>query len=127
MLSIFGKKMYRTATFNIILLKCRQVKFRPGKLTSVFQFCLGNPNSVPVLPRLPTLMSNPAYILLFIILPYLNYCCEVWGITYKSTIDSLIILQKNAIRIISKVGRREHTNELFCKLKLFKFTDLIDL
>ena len=25
------------------------------------------------------------------------------------------------------MGRREHTNELFCNLKLSKFTDLIDL
>ena len=30
-----------------------------GKLTRIFEFCLGNRNSVPVLPRLPTLMSNP--------------------------------------------------------------------
>ena len=51
----------------------------------------------------------------------------MWGITYKSTIDSIAKLQKKALRIISKVGSREHTNELFCKLKLLKFTDLIDL
>ena len=42
--------------------KIGQVKFCPGKLTRVFQYCLFNPNSVPVLPRLPTLMSNPVII-----------------------------------------------------------------
>ena len=54
----------------------------------------------------------------------MNYC-EVWGITYKTTIESIIKLQKCAIRIIAKVGYQEHTNELFCKLKLVKFLDLI--
>ena len=29
-------------------------------------------------------------------LPYINYCCEVWGITYKSTIDSIVKLQKKS-------------------------------
>ena len=50
----------RKAKFYVILLKFGRVKFCLGKLTRVFQFCLGNSNSVPVLPRLPTLMSNPA-------------------------------------------------------------------
>ena len=59
-------------------------------------------------------------------LPYINYCSEVWGITYKKSIDCIIKVQKQAIRIISKVNRREHTNELFCKLKLMKFRDLVD-
>ena len=57
-----GKKcITRKAKFHMILLKFGQVKFCPGKLTRVFQFCLGNPNSVPVLLRLPTLMLNPAF------------------------------------------------------------------
>ena len=46
---------------------------------------------------------------------------------YKSTIDSIIKIQKRALRIISNVDCREHTNVLLCKLKLLKFTDLIDL
>ena len=49
----------RKAKFYVILLKFDRVKFCLGKLTRVFKFCLGNPNSVPVLPRLPTLLSNP--------------------------------------------------------------------
>ena len=61
------------------------------------------------------------------VLPYINYCCEIWGITCKGTIEPLIILQKKAIRIVSKVGKYDHTNNLFNKLKLLKFVDLIDL
>ena len=47
------------AKFYVILLKLGRVKVCLGKLTKVFQFGLGNSNSVPVLPRLPTRMSNP--------------------------------------------------------------------
>ena len=32
-------------------------------------------------------------------MPYLTYCCEVWGNNYKTRIQSLFILQKRAIRI----------------------------
>ena len=60
-------------------------------------------------------------------LPYINNCCEVWGTTYKKIIESIIKLQKRAIQIVSKMGNREHTNALFCKLKLLTFLDLTDL
>ncbi len=33
-------------------------------------------------------------------MPYLTYCCEVWGNNYKTRIQSLFIQQKRAIRII---------------------------
>ena len=60
-----------------------------------------------------------------LVLPYLNYCCEVWGNTYKSALTGLTVLQKRAIRIIHKVNYREHTNMLFFNSKLLKFTDII--
>uniref|UniRef100_A0A8C6M9A3 Reverse transcriptase domain-containing protein n=1 Tax=Nothobranchius furzeri TaxID=105023 RepID=A0A8C6M9A3_NOTFU len=57
--------------------------------------------------------------------PYLNYCAEVWGNTYKTTLSPIIILQKKAIRIINKAGYRDHTNNLFLKSRVLKFTDLV--
>ena len=39
----------------------------------------------------------------------------------------MVKLQKRAVRIVSKVGKYEHTNSLFYKLKLLKFVDLVDL
>lgn len=35
-----------------------------------------------------------------LVLPYFTYCEEVWGNTYKSSLEPLFILQKRAIRII---------------------------
>ena len=51
-----------------------------------------------------------------LILPYLQYCCELWGNTYGSRINDLVVIQKRAIRLIDKVKAREHTTEIFKKI-----------
>ena len=61
------------------------------------------------------------------ILPYLSYCAEVWGNTYKETTEPVFLLQKRAIRIIHKARYRDNTHELFTKSKLLKFKDLVEL
>ena len=35
-----------------------------------------------------------------LILPYLNYACEIWGNTYTSRLQPLVNLQKKVIRIV---------------------------
>ena len=59
--------------------------------------------------------------------PYMNYCLEVWGITNSSKLHCLNILQKRAIRLICNKGSRYHSNELFYKLRVVKFSDLVDI
>ncbi len=59
--------------------------------------------------------------------PYLNYCIEVWGNTYKCSLEPLFILQKRAIRIIHNASYIEHTNPLFIQLKIIKLYDTIEL
>ena len=60
------------------------------------------------------------------ILPYISYCVEVWGNTYKTNTKPIFILQKRAIRIVNKTTYREKTNPLFIKLKALTFNDLVD-
>ena len=57
-----------------------------------------------------------------LILPYLSYCCEIWGNTYASR-----LLQKRAIRVIHKADYLEHTSSLFRKYKMLKLIDIIML
>ena len=38
-----------------------------------------------------------------LMLPYLSYCCAIWGNTYISRLNKLIVLQKRAIRLIANV------------------------
>ena len=60
-----------------------------------------------------------------LILPYLSYCCEVWGNTHKTKLNKIKILQKKAIRIVCKTGYRQHSEPLFKQMKCLKFEDLV--
>lgn len=59
--------------------------------------------------------------------PYLTYCVEVWGTTYKTNLNSIKILQKKFIRLICNANYHDHTNPLFVRLKLLKFDELAQL
>uniref|UniRef100_A0A8C6MEW6 Reverse transcriptase domain-containing protein n=1 Tax=Nothobranchius furzeri TaxID=105023 RepID=A0A8C6MEW6_NOTFU len=61
------------------------------------------------------------------ILPYLTYCIEVWGNTYKTNTNPLFLLQKKVLRILYKANPREHTNKYFVLSKIMKFKDLVNL
>ena len=60
-------------------------------------------------------------------LPYMSYCIEIWATASKSNLNCISIMQKKAIRIITKSGKLDHTHSLFTKLRILKFTDLIKL
>ena len=62
-----------------------------------------------------------------LILPYLSYCCEIWGNTYASRLHNLNLLQKRVIRVIDKADYLEHTSSLFRKYKMLKLIDIIML
>ena len=73
-------------------------------------------------------LNSKALRLLFcsLVLPYLTYCTEVWGNTYRSSVEPLYRLQKRAIRIINNAGYLEHTNKLFLKSEILKIYDIIE-
>lgn len=60
-------------------------------------------------------------------LPYLSYCLEVWGLTYKSNTECIVLLQKKVIRIIAKVNKFAETTSIFKNLGILKFRDLVKL
>ena len=47
------------------------------------------------------------------IYPYISYCIHVWGSTYKTYIDKIVILQKRVVRLIAGVNRRTHSKPYF--------------
>ena len=61
-----------------------------------------------------------------LVFPYINYCVEVWGNTFKSNIHPIYVLQKKALRIVYKTSYNEHTNKLFIDMHALKLNDLID-
>ena len=58
------------------------------------------------------------------IYPYLSYNVIVWGGTYKSHLNPLIISHKKIIRNICDAEYLEHSSPLYKKLKLLKFEDI---
>lgn len=61
-----------------------------------------------------------------LIVPFLSYCVEVWGNTYKSTLCRICTLQKRVMRIVHNTEYREHTNNLFLKSHTLKFPELVN-
>ena len=64
---------------------------------------------------------------LTLIQPYLEYGISLWGATHESYTKKLKVSQKKAIRVITHAQYNEHTNPLFCDLKILKLDDLYKL
>ena len=61
-----------------------------------------------------------------LILPYLLYCSDVWGRTYKTNLNPLFVKQKKCLRIIGRLSRHDHTTPLFLIFKILKLFDLFE-
>ena len=56
--------------------------------------------------------------------PYLTYCNHVWGLAWKTYMNTLVRLQKRAVRMIPCIHPRKHTDPLFTALKLPKCNEI---
>ena len=85
--------------------------------------------SIAIMYRVKHIIEPNTLLTLYcsLVLPYLDYCSEVWGNNYNSRLNNLCIMQKRCIRLITNSGYRDHTTPLFHKLKLLNFKDLIKL
>ena len=63
--------------------------------------------NLSVMHRVKWLLNNSALYMIYctLVLPYISYCCEIWGNTYKTRVEPLYIIQKRAIRIILNIDR----------------------
>ena len=84
--------------------------------------------SISVLVKAKHVLDHKSLYILYnsLILPYLEYCTETWGNTYKTALQPLFIMQKRAMRIIHRVDYGAHTNDLFWKSKTLKLFDLVE-
>ena len=58
------------------------------------------------------------------IYPYLSYNTIIWGSTFPTHLQPLILQQKRTIRTISNAGYIDHTEPLFKQHNLLKFQDI---
>ena len=84
--------------------------------------------TLAILSKTKHILDTKALNILYqsLIVPYMTYCVEIWGNTYKTIIKPIVILQKRAIRIINKTDYYHPTNKLFMNSNLLKFNDLVE-
>ena len=75
--------------------------------------------TVGILYRIIHLLNRSALFILYcsLFLPYLTYCAEIWGNTYKSNTQCIFLLQKKIVRIVYGANFRDHTDVIFQDLK----------
>ena len=83
--------------------------------------------SIGVLSRLKCVLPSNILFMLYnsIIVPHLNYCNIIWGNTFKSYLDKIYLLQKRAIRIVTKSEFYSSSRPLFVKLQVLPIQELI--
>ena len=58
-------------------------------------------------------------------LSFLTYGLIVWGDTCVTTLNTVVVLQKKAVQIITYSNRDAHSSPLFSQLGLIKLMDLV--
>ena len=82
--------------------------------------------NIGVINRVKYFLNKQSLILLYnsLVLPYINYCCLVWGFTFQTYIRKIEILQKRIIRIIDDKHRLAHADPIFRSLNMLKVMDI---
>jgi hypothetical protein len=93
----------------------------------VTQLCAKISKSLFCLNRLKNFVTSEALRTLYFAMIHSNiaYCINVYGCANNSTLKPLILKQKQAIRVVSNVGYRDHTAPLFVKHKILPVNELI--
>ena len=82
--------------------------------------------TVGILYRIIHLLNRSTLFILYCsqFLPYLTYCAEIWGNTYKSNTQCIFLLQKKILRIVYDANFRDHTNVIFQNLTILGFSKI---
>ena len=82
--------------------------------------------NIGILYKLRDLLTNKSLFTLYnaLILPHIIYCNILWGNCSTTKINSLLLLQKRALRIITHSNYLAHSEPLFYNLKTLKINDI---
>lgn len=82
---------------------------------------------VSILFKVNSILNEHSLRLLYYTLfyPHITYCVEIWGTAYSSSINSIIVNQKKAVRAIFRVSRFTPSAPLFHRLNILRFDQLV--
>ena len=92
----------------------------------VENICKTISRNVGIINRLKSHLPQRSLLMLYssLILPYLNYGLLLWGNTYQTLVEKVLLLQKKVIRIICNAPFLAHTDPLFLEHNILKINDL---
>ena len=62
-----------------------------------------------------------------LLLPHIQYCSLVWGFTFDTYTNKIVLLQKRAARIILNLGYRDSVTPLFHHIGIKTFSELLKI
>ena len=82
--------------------------------------------SIGILRKLKHFISKKSLMILYnaLILPHITYCNIVWGNCCSTRINSILLLQKRALRVITNSSYLSNSGPLFDQLKTLKVNDI---
>ena len=92
------------------------------KCSKISKGCWALQSLKNILP--PKFLIDVYYSLIY---SHLCFCVTIWGSASKTRLMALIKLQKRAVRIITNIRYRDHTNPLFLNCKLLKIAEIYKL
>ena len=79
--------------------------------------------SVGIIKKASFYLHTRALVMLYysLVYPYMQYCILVWGSTYPSNLNRIVLLQKRLIRIVYKASYDAHTKPFFKEVGILPF------
>ena len=105
---------------GVMIDPCLNWKYHIDGITAIISRNIG------VINRAKFYLDKHCLTLLYnsLVLPYINYCCLIWGFTFPSYLLKIELLQKRAIRILDNQHRIAHTAPIFRELKILKVGEI---
>ena len=82
--------------------------------------------NIGILYKLQDFLNEKSLFTLYngLVLPHINYCNIIWGNCGQTKINSILLLQKKALRIVTHSPYRASTEPLFSNLKTLKINEI---
>ena len=121
---------------NITLCQCHEMRYLGVILDSGLNFgkhidmmCRKISRSIGIFYRLRQFVPSNVLLTLYysLVYPLMIYCILIWGSTYDTHLNKLVLLQKRIIRLATNSTYYSHTTALFHKTNTLKFLDVFRL
>ena len=130
---VFGNSKHRNTTLQVSIKNSNIKRVYVTKFLGIFiddrlnwkehisLICSKLSKCIAIIYKAKQLLDKESLVMLYdsLFVPYLTYCSEIWGNTYKTNINCVYLLQKKVLRIVCNVDYRYHSI-----LKLFDSIEL---